>query len=869
MAANSNGILQVVSGDGSFNIQGVDAFVKETGVESSGVGYTVVAIMGPQSSGKSTLLNHLFGTRFEEMDALTGRHQTTRGIWLARSAKVAAPTTLVMDLEGSDGRERGEDDTSFERQSALFALAVADIVLVNMWAKDVGRESGAGKPLLKTIFQVNLKLFQPAPNRRRTVLLFVFRDRTRTPLEKLCETWEADLGRMWDGIPKPPQYEGCSLHDFFELQYAALSNYEDRGEDFAAEAVILRRKFSADADEGDSFLRQSDEKLPGHALALSMGKVWEVVREHKDLNLPAHRVMVANIRCAELAEEQIEAFRRDTAWAALSEEASQDLATSFGQRAADLMDSCLEGYDEEARYFDKAVSEAKREELVESLEGLVRPLFECQLALLRELALTVFKQQLTMGGPAGEPFVSRAQRYSVEALEQFDSQLGEVVVPDTDWEAGPARVQLERDIAAHVHATRLEHVSEALAVAQKAAAKEVTAAAISLLEAPPTDLWPRLSKVVTKAAAKACVQLAAAVDGYGLSQEEQVEVEGKVGQAARQQMLVHAREAANTALSRVKDRFNEVFQRDEHGMPRTWQPSVDVTAVTASGRRAAAQLLSQLCFVRSPGTGANTSAATAAAEAAVLRLADDSAAGPGPGSNAAAAARRGGGSGAAAFDLLSAAEWPGVGEDDVLLPPAQCRSIWRQFMSDSTFSVQQALATQEANRAAQNRLPPLWAIVAMAVLGFDEFVAVLYNPLWLILLLLLFLFGRTVYQEMDVEAEMQRGLLPGAISLSSKFMPALKKVTAQTFDSARTFMAETPGVGGNNSGNSNVGAGREGERRGNGGGGRRDGDDAGGVRQRRQAREVEMSEGGILSSSSTSQFEANLAAAAPGGRKDD
>lgn len=60
-----------------------------------------------------------------------------------------------MDLEGSDGRERGEDDTSFERQSALFALSAADVLLVNMWAKDIGRESGAGKPLLKTIFQVS------------------------------------------------------------------------------------------------------------------------------------------------------------------------------------------------------------------------------------------------------------------------------------------------------------------------------------------------------------------------------------------------------------------------------------------------------------------------------------------------------------------------------------------------------------------------------------------------------------------------------------------------------------------------------------------------------------------------------------------
>lgn len=64
-----------------------------------------------------------FGTRFEEMDALSGRTQTTHGIWLAQSTKVAAPPTLVMDLEGSDGRERGEDDTSFERQVRAWSRA--------------------------------------------------------------------------------------------------------------------------------------------------------------------------------------------------------------------------------------------------------------------------------------------------------------------------------------------------------------------------------------------------------------------------------------------------------------------------------------------------------------------------------------------------------------------------------------------------------------------------------------------------------------------------------------------------------------------------------------------------------------------------
>ena len=66
-----------------------------------------------------------FGTTFEEMDAISGRRQTTKGIWMAMGPKIQEPRTLLLDLEGSDGRERGEDDNSFERQSSLFALAVA------------------------------------------------------------------------------------------------------------------------------------------------------------------------------------------------------------------------------------------------------------------------------------------------------------------------------------------------------------------------------------------------------------------------------------------------------------------------------------------------------------------------------------------------------------------------------------------------------------------------------------------------------------------------------------------------------------------------------------------------------------------------
>ena len=147
---------------------------------------------------------------------------------------------------------------------------------------------------------------------------------------------------------------------------------------------------------------------------------------------------------------------------------------------------------------------------------------------------------------------------------------------------------------------------------------------------------------------------------------------------------------------------------------------------------------------------------------------------------------------AAGFDLLSATEWPGVAPADALLAPPAVRAVWRQLLSDSALAVQQAAATQEANRLAQNRAPPLWAIGAILFLGFNEFVAVLRNPLLLVFVVLSLAFLKTVYEELGVEAELRRGLLPGALSLSAKFVPTIKAVTARTVESARAFLAEQP-----------------------------------------------------------------------------
>jgi len=42
----------------------------------------------------------------------------------------------------------------------LFSLAVSEVIIVNLWEHQVGLYQGANLGLLKTVFEVNLQLFQ-------------------------------------------------------------------------------------------------------------------------------------------------------------------------------------------------------------------------------------------------------------------------------------------------------------------------------------------------------------------------------------------------------------------------------------------------------------------------------------------------------------------------------------------------------------------------------------------------------------------------------------------------------------------------------------------------------------------------------------
>ena len=87
----------------------------------------MITILGPQSSGKSTLLNFLMGAKFH---VSAGRCTKGLNAMLLRTDVDKAREILVLDSEGLFSIER--QDPMYDRRLAIFCFAVSNFLLINI-----------------------------------------------------------------------------------------------------------------------------------------------------------------------------------------------------------------------------------------------------------------------------------------------------------------------------------------------------------------------------------------------------------------------------------------------------------------------------------------------------------------------------------------------------------------------------------------------------------------------------------------------------------------------------------------------------------------------------------------------------------------
>ncbi|KYK61280.1 hypothetical protein DCS_02422 [Drechmeria coniospora] len=643
--------VQVIDEEKEFN-QNLNSYLRATHVAESGFNYHLISVFGSQSTGKSTLLNNLFGTEFSVMSE-TERRQTTKGIWMSKNKRgesagaKMADNILVMDVEGTDGRERGEDQ-DFERKSALFALATSEVLLVNIWEHQVGLYQGANMGLLKTVFEVNLQLFlKDKQSTPRSLLFFVIRDHLgTTPLSNLRTTLVQDLTKIWSTISKPRGLESARIEDYFDFAFAALPHKILQEERFRSEVHQLGARFATghragkagghgDQElEGGIFLPEYHRRIPADGFSAYAEGIWDQIVNNKDLDLPTQQELLAQFRCDEIAREVLVAF--DLVVAPLEEQQTEAtrlgkilVLSALGATGSSAREKIFTAFEAQASRYHKGTYVRKRSELEAKVDARLKSLYQAQLAAAHKAGVAAFSEAVAHKVKAGQKaggayeFAEIVANEKKKTLEIYEAEAKELAMEGVAWTNFRAQYQLFETELAEVSAKLRKEEMRRLATRVERWVKSRLGDAVGIEfnnlgsgkggstaapegEKPPSekDLWDRIWNVFTGIVKEAEERFADRAKSFDATDDE-----ADVGMwRLRRKSWVGLREKIEeevmegNILLKLRENFEDKFRYDEAGVPRIWRPTDDIEGLYTKARESTLTLIPLLSRFRLSGT---------------------------------------------------------------------------------------------------------------------------------------------------------------------------------------------------------------------------------------------------------------------------
>ncbi|KAF2840351.1 protein sey1 [Patellaria atrata CBS 101060] len=608
----------------------------------AGFNYHLISVFGSQSTGKSTLLNHLFKTEFGVMSEQE-RRQTTKGIWMSKNkrdtsspdGKGMAENILVMDVEGTDGRERGEDQ-DFERKSALFALATSEVLIVNIWEHQVGLYQGANMGLLKTVFEVNLQLFiKDSKTIPRSLLFFVIRDHIgTTPLSNLRNTLLQDLSRIWSTLSKPKGLENSRIEDYFDFAFVALPHKILMPEKFVDEIEKLSTKFREgykdpksagllDEDTLPVFLPEYHRRIPADGFAVYAAGVWDQIVHNKDLDLPTQQELLAQFRCDEISREALVAF--DETITPLEETQAEGVRLGqprvilgLGEKMNSARATVLRDFETEASRYHKGVFSRKKAELEGKVDVRLKALSQGQFSAAHKTGVAEFTDAVSSAVKAGQKkgshydFAQIVESEKKKALEKFESQAQAIAVTGANWSDYKQPLNLYRkeldEVSSRLRkdemrrlATRVERwvksrLDESIGLEfNKLGSGRAGSGAPEHGDKPPSEkeLWDRIWTVFTETVQEAESRFTERAASFDASPEE---VEVGLWRLRRKswgvlRSKVDEEVMEGNILLKLRENFEDRFRYDEQGVPRIWRPTDDIESVYTKAREHTLRLI--------------------------------------------------------------------------------------------------------------------------------------------------------------------------------------------------------------------------------------------------------------------------------------
>ena len=430
-------MLNVILYDLTFNDKLKTFFTENNFSPESGKVYQTIGIIGCQSSGKSTLLNHVFNTNFEIMSDEIGRAQTTKGIWIAVNKEF---NTIIFDVEGTDSKERGDDRLKFEQCSSLFTLAMSDVLMINMWTNDIGRYTASNYGILKVVFEQNLKLFQQESEKKIIIVLRDF-DSSVDDLSKLKEGIMSDMIKIWNEIPKPEEFKDQPCSKYFKFEFITLAHKFYQTEKFNQGIEEIKERLKRGKDDNKTGANANsifnlvnyDKNVPIDGFYKYCLDIWTNILNNKDLNIPGQKEMLARFKCDEIKLMSINAVEQKINDLEMS--SSIEVLKDFNERANNILKEVLENYDSLAKNYLNEIYLDVRNTLQSELASKMYSAFSNQLKRLIPKYQKEFRNAFINELKNNPKFLEVSNKLKKEYSEKLSRELQNLKV-FKDWDTG-------------------------------------------------------------------------------------------------------------------------------------------------------------------------------------------------------------------------------------------------------------------------------------------------------------------------------------------------------------------------------------------------------------------------------------------------
>ncbi|KAA8496991.1 Protein SEY1-like [Porphyridium purpureum] len=430
-------MLNLTSGDFLLDSEPLSASFADTGAEV----VKCVAVLGASATGKSSLLNELFGCKFP----VARRLATSSGAAPADMVRFALPledkcphnqAMVVLDAPGRDATD--------VRVASYFA-GLCDVILFNLWSTDLGRRDAGRLELLKSVFCESSQMNSPS-EAQRTCIVFVVRDNDDNVAEStIKDKLVAEAKRVWASANVSDEFSTLDMSSLFDIEVVALPHAKFRKEEFVGAVAGLRARLcDPQAPKGFICRAQYSKQVPIDSFANFAGTLWSTV-ESIELPgaLPEQGELLASFYCNQAYSKHMKRVSKQIMQWITQVDRGMTIA-NFGAAASSLMSSSLEAFDAETiAYAESACRAQKHAEMSQFMQQNIRSLFNKQIALLQSAAMNDFKKRLIDStSDSGEVPATDEQQALNQADAYFTKRAQELMVSAMRLNFNAARLEL-------------------------------------------------------------------------------------------------------------------------------------------------------------------------------------------------------------------------------------------------------------------------------------------------------------------------------------------------------------------------------------------------------------------------------------------